>query len=342
MSRKNTIKDRIDESLPIELVFSPFIMIDTLLLPEIIGSVRESSTGHAKGHAFQGYRLALVCSVFLYMDSIMRFPGLLGFKEDQGFHDYYFYSKSPGKDTLRSVLRRNHPISGLAARVQSIFSDLLAAKSWEELDEHLGNLRNFSLSLRRIFCKSFKSFEKANSRWHRVDPDDALLKRTYEIVWGQLMNVKFVYGRYTEVYREHRRHNLYLDEDERNYRSSDLSRLQNNNDDLWRNHFPPPEWASGYAQATLLALAKLGPQVVREELDRLHPRAKKAQTWQQVDAISRRVRDILIDIPGFFRPWDKWLFKRYKPVAAINRRALMVPVRTPATLSRSEVCLVMD
>ncbi|MFC2005173.1 hypothetical protein ACFLUY_03000, partial [Chloroflexota bacterium] len=88
-------------------------------------------------------------------------------------------------------------------------------------------------------------------------------------------------------------------------------------------------WVTGYAPAILLALVRLGPQEVSEELNRLYSLATKAQTWRQFDGIKPRAKDILINVPGFFRPWDKWLFRQYKPVAAIDRRSLMVPVRTP-------------
>lgn len=316
----------------IEVIFCPYILLNTFTLPDVISSVRTSGKLHAahkkQQDQFQGYKLAILSALFLYLDNIVRTSNIIGIPSDPNLQDYWSYTKTPGKDKLKSALRRSHAMSAIIARVQSLMTEVLTTKSWDDLPRCLGHVQDFSFCLRRIFIKSYKYLEKINSRWQIVDSEEALYRRAYDILWTEIMDFKKLRGTYCEVYRDYRPISKDIYNELEDPGDRETTRLHRKNFEDFPSGFPPNQWAAGCASTILESLYRLSPTPVQLKLENLREQVKQIEDWIKFNQFSRNIRDILSQAPNFFNPSSRWLFKQGRPVAVADRRGIMLSVRS--------------
>lgn len=329
----------------IELVFCPFILLDTFISSDVIESTRRASLSEPgekeQQDFFNGYKLAIISTLFLYLEYVIRNPDIVGISPDPNFQDYWAYTKTPGKDKLKSALRQSHTTSALISRIQSVVSEILRSDSWDEFQGCLGHIQDFSLCLRRIFVKSYKCSEKIRGRWKVIDTEKGLTERAYDILWTYLMNFKMLKGVYSEAYRDYQsRYDIVEDDfEEFGDRELNMTRLHGRDNDFLLHRLPPNQWAKGYAHVTLNCLCKLTNPPIQEKLSGIYSQISKIDTWVKYDRFQRIVRDLLSEIPNFFNPGTRWLFKQKRPIAAIDLRGLLLPVQRISNIEQVKAIL---
>lgn len=316
----------------IELIFCPYILLNTFILPDVISSIQKFAIKQAddktKRDFFQGYKLAANSVLLLYLDEVVRNPDFIGIPPDLNFQDYWSYTKTTGRDILKSALRRNHAMSAIFARVQSLITEVLRAESWEELLNFSGHIQDFTSCLRKIFTKSYNCLEKINKRWRVVDCEEALRSRAYDVLWTWIMDFKKLRSTYCDVYRDYRPMNREVDRDFEDFYSQETTRFHHKSFENFSSASPPKQWASGCALIILESLCRLSPTSIRPELENLQGQINKIKDWRRFDHFSSNIRDILSQVPDFFNPASRWTFQQKRPVAVSDRRGLMLPVRS--------------
>ena len=314
----------------IEVVFCPYIFLNIFTLPQVLDKARQASMLCANEQSlndfFQGYKLAIISALHLYIDNVIRDPSIIGLKVDPNFYDYWAFSKDRGKDKLKAVVRPNHAVSALMARVQSLFNMLLEVESLEDLSSCLGPLQDFSSSLRRIFVKHYASFEKSGDQWVSIEPEQSLCKRAPDILWAQLMNFKTLRGIYSEVYLSHRpeRPNGMDDPDLSN--DSVMTELDHEPFESFGISPLPDRWVPGYSFVMCESLRTLSSPQLLSDLSELLDHGKAIQNWLDFNKFSLKLIKPLSSTPNWSLPGSQLLFKKKGQIPARERRTVMLPV----------------
>jgi hypothetical protein len=323
-------------SSQIELIFCPYIMLNIFCSPDVIDSIRASGRSQAgvkeQNGLFEGYKLVIISTMFLYLDNIVRSPDIIGIPLEPNFYDYWSFTKTPGRDKLKGTMRRGHALSAVIARVHSLMTETLKCNSWDDLTSCLGHIQDFSLCLRRVFIKSCTCLEKIGGRWHKVDSEEALSRRVYDILWTAVMDFKRLHNTYREVYRDF--HPIREDIDDELKDSREKTRFHYRHFESLPSGWVPKEWAFGCASTVFESLCRISPTVVRPELNNLREQINQIKDWITFKHFSSATRDILSNAPHFFNPSSRWLFKKSKPVTVRDRRGLMLPVRSISNIEQ--------
>jgi hypothetical protein len=341
---KDISDKRLNEMLnshQIRTTFSPYILLNALILDKHLESIKSFSISKLRQSEqrdfFQGYKLAIISTLYQYLDNVIREPTTVGIVSDLSFQDYWSYTKTTGKDKLKSVIRQNHIMSALISRVQSLFEGILKAGSWSELTEIKGNIQDFILALERIFIKSYVCRELTDSRWRSVEAYEALSKSAYEILWVELMEIKHLRRIYQEVYRDHKPKKVPETDGWGENKDQELTRFHHDPDDhldIMLASYPPDQWVNGYAYTLFTLLVEFCQPCIQPDLIDLTKTVGNIKSWFEFDELSRGVQDILEKTPDFFNPEKKWLFKQKRPISSVDYRKLLLPVKHQSNLEQ--------
>lgn len=234
-----------------------------------------------KGH-FQGYKLAIVTSLYNFLDEVVRNPIILGIKPDDELYNYWVYTKLQGRNKLENGPKRGNDLPGIINKINELVSHLLGIQDWDGLKQFYRDLEPVCNTLINIRDVHYVLRDKAGKDLH-ITCKNYIEENAAIIIWTKLLNSKHANHIYTDLYRNHLKT---LDEEsvfEEDYKSTELTRLDGdeNIDPIpWKI---PIEWAEGYAQAITQAMVIFSPKEIGERIQKIYNARSPINSWSNID-----------------------------------------------------------
>ncbi len=328
--------DDISNSIAVESFFSTYVLLNTYLSKDIILRAKtfhlELVNPRMQDGLLHGYKLIVVATLDSYINGVVRSPEVLGIEADPDYHDYWAFTKGRGREITRSAARNNHYISRFVEKANSLISDLISLKTWDDIEVFGERTKSFRDCLRTISEKAYVAFKKGKE----VPIGKALLEASNEILWSTSSNPTPIAHMYTDYFISRKKDDVDLrlleDMVEESNPSSGVTRLDYSQVSTPFLPRPlPSHWALGYAFALHESLKQFARNTKqRTQLGLMDDLVLNTKNWRNVDSYSRK----LAAVYGLPKPYSGYSYRERSIITNEDREPLTAQAESPISPER--------